>query len=271
MRGGGVDGTTGALRGRSKAMARRLLVGTVVLCAGAIASADPPVQPPAVARGPSRIIEVPVPGFGGAAVVEASRDGPPRPVVIAVHGNFDRPEWQCRVWDRIVEGRAFVLCPRGIARRDAPRGDVRFTFAGSGALLREVEAGLRALEARYPGRVAASPVIYAGYSLGAILGVDYLRRGRPVSVAVLTEDAVDRWAPSLVRAFLARGGRGVLFGCGGPGCARVGRRVSARLRASGIAADVAYGGPAGHVYWGPVLTALRGAYPRLVEADPRLR
>lgn len=257
-------GTVAALHGRTHTMTRTLLASSVVLCTSAIASADPPARP-------SPILALPVPGFGPAAIVEPARDGGPRPVVIAVHGNFDRPEWQCQVWDRIVEGRAFVLCPRGSARRDAPRGDPRFTFGGSAALLREVEAGLLALEARYPGRVAPSPVVYAGYSLGAILGVDYLQRGRPVSVAVLTEDAVDRWSPSLVRTFSARGGRGVLFGCGGLGCARVAHRVSARLRAAGIVADVAYGGPAGHVYWGPVLTALRAAYPRLAEADPRMR
>lgn len=253
-------------------MTRARLLCSVVLSASAVAAADPPVPAPtADARRPSPIVELLVPGFGPAVVVEAAREGGPRPVVIAVHGNFDRPEWQCRVWDRVVEGRAFVLCPRGIARRDAPRGDPRLTFADSRALMREVEAGLLALDTRYPGRVMEGPVIYAGYSLGAILGVDYIRRGRPVSVAVLIEDAVDRWSPALTRTFVARGGRGVLFACGGPGCVRVARRVSARLRGAGIAAGVAYGGRAGHVYWGPVLTALRREFPRLDAADPRLR
>jgi hypothetical protein len=206
-------------------------------------------------------------GFGSAVVVEAAPGDAPRPVLIAAHGNFDLPEWQCRVWARVVAGRAFVLCPRGIRRRDAPR----FTYANSVALTREVEAGLVALEARYAGRVTTAPVIYAGFSLGAILGADYLRRGRPVTVAVLLEDAEDRWSPTLLRTFVARGGRGVLFGCGTSGCVRAARRITARLRASGVAAGIADGRPAGHTYRGPMLTALRGAFPLLADADPRLR
>ncbi|MFO0629741.1 MAG: hypothetical protein U0325_29465 [Polyangiales bacterium] len=230
-----------------------------VLAVTSTAAADPPAPPGLVA--------LPVPGFGAAVVVEAAPRATPRPVLIAAHGNFDHPEWQCRVWARVVAGRAFVLCPRGIPRRDAPR----FTYGNSVALTREIEAGLRALDARYAGRVTTSPVIYAGFSLGAILGVDYLRRGRPVSVAVLLEDSVDRWTPSLSRTFVARGGRGVLFGCGTPGCVRVARAVTARLRAAGIAAGIADGRPAGHTYWGPMLPALRGAFARLADADPRLR
>lgn len=231
----------------------------IALCTPATAAADPPP--------PTGLVELPVRGFGAAVVVEATPERRDAPVLIAVHGNFDHPEWQCRVWARVVAGRAFVLCPRGIPRRDAPR----FTYRNSVALAREIEAGLLALEARYAGRVTTSPVIYAGFSLGAILGADYLRRGRPVSLAILLEDAEDRWSPTLLRAFVARGGRGVLFGCGTPGCVRIARRITARLRSSGVAAGVVDGRPAGHTYWGPMLTALRGAFPHLADADPRLR
>ena len=37
----------------------------------------------------------------------------PRPLVVALHGGSDRPEWACSAWRSISEGHAFVVCPRG--------------------------------------------------------------------------------------------------------------------------------------------------------------
>src|SRR5947209_312381 len=114
---------------------------------------------------------LPVVGFAD-AIVAAPRTNEPRPVVVAAHGNYDRPEWQCEVWRGIVGDRAFVLCPRGRPRADSPSpDDVRFTYDGAASLAREVDAGLDALRARYGARVQDGPILYAGFSLGAILGV----------------------------------------------------------------------------------------------------
>lgn len=220
---------------------------------------------------PSTLIDLPVPGHG-AAVVSAPSEATGRlPVVVAAHGNFDRPEWQCRVWQRLVEGRAFVLCPRGVARDDAPRRDPRFTYSNGRALLREIDAGVAALRARFGDTVDTGPVIFSGFSLGAILGVAYVRVGRPVSIAVMIEGAAEQWTERMIHDFAAGGGRGVLFACGQSDCAREGRRGATRLRRAGIAAGVAYGRNAGHLYWGPVLSAMQRAFPAMGDADPRLR
>ena len=49
-----------------------------------------------------------VPGFRAAAFVTPDAPGQ-RPVVIGLHGNFDRPEWMCAAWARIVAGRRVAL------------------------------------------------------------------------------------------------------------------------------------------------------------------
>jgi hypothetical protein len=47
----------------------------------------------------------------------------PRPLVLGVHGNDDRPEWQCGVWRGIVGARArtiFSFAKNGDARFSSP-------------------------------------------------------------------------------------------------------------------------------------------------------
>jgi len=100
-----------------------------------------------------------------AAFVAARGEGP-RPLVVALHGNFDRPEWLCAFYARIVQGRAFVLCPRGVPRADAPGLD-RWQLPLAVPLAREIAAGRRALAARFPGRLADGPDLYVGFSQGA--------------------------------------------------------------------------------------------------------
>jgi len=106
-----------------------------------------------------------VDGYHPAAFVAPDGEGP-RPVVVALHGNFDRPEWMCARLAPIVAGRAFILCPRGEARADAP-GQDRWQLPVAARLRREIAAGRAALVARHPGRVADGPDVYVGFSQGA--------------------------------------------------------------------------------------------------------
>ncbi len=88
-----------------------------------------------------------------------------------LHGNYDRPEWQCVVWRGIVGDAAFIRCPRGVPRPDSPSpDDIRFTYASNQALEREIDAGIGALRARFPLFVDDERPLYTGFSLGAIMG-----------------------------------------------------------------------------------------------------
>src|SRR5258706_8517251 len=61
---------------------------------------------------PTRVLDLPVPGFEPAVVV-APESEQALPLVIASHGAGGDAIWQCQHWANIVRGRAFVLCPRG--------------------------------------------------------------------------------------------------------------------------------------------------------------
>jgi predicted esterase len=195
-------------------------------------------------------------------------------VVLATHGNYDRPEWQCEVWRGIVGDRAFVLCPRGLSRPDSPSDDdTRFTYKSNQELEKEIEAGLAALRARFGPWIDPGPMIYTGFSLGAIMGVAIAsRRNGPERYPrmILVEGGFDRWTAANVKAFVAPGGaRRILFACGQAGCAQAAKRAAAQLEKAGVATRVVHGKGVGHSYDGPVAEEVKGALGWLLEGDPR--
>src|SRR5688572_30141671 len=109
---------------------------------GSAASASveppPPELPPALSGEPLQ--ELLVPGFGAAVVSVPVGTRTPRPVVLALHGNYDRPEWQCEVWRDITGGFPWVLCPRGVPRGDAPKSADRWTYTTAAKVTEEVRA-----------------------------------------------------------------------------------------------------------------------------------
>ena len=95
--------------------------------------------------------------------------GWPRPVVVVLHGNYDRPEWECETWHKVVGQRAWVLCPRGSPNPWASKEEDRWTYTTFEKLRAEIDAGISALAAQYPGMVNVTRMVLAGFSLGAML------------------------------------------------------------------------------------------------------
>jgi hypothetical protein len=236
-----------------------LAAGNRVTSAGALAplAADAKLVPLAVSGFRDAIVSVPL----GATT--------PRPVVLALHGNFDRPEWQCEVWRGVTRERAFVVCPRGIPRPDAPPSLDRWTY-GKGADVRaEIDAALAALHRKFGDHVAGGPILYTGFSLGAIHGVgivasDAARFPR----AVLVEGGHDGWTAARAKAYAAAGGKRVLFACGQRGCKGDAGNAAKRLQREGVETDVVFGGEVGHTYDGPVAAAVARVWDWLVAGDP---
>ena len=223
---------------------------------------------------PSPFLEMEVEGHGTAIVSVPRGATSRRPVLVATHGNYDRPEWQCEVWRGIVGDRGFVLCPRGNARPDSPApDDIRFTYPQNAALEKEIDDDLAALRERFPDHVDPGSMIYAGFSLGAIMGVSILSRGRNAERfprAVLVEGGHDKWTPAAVKAFASGGGQRVLFACAQPGCASDAKRVATLLDKAGVATRTLYGGKnLGHRYDGPVADGIADVFGWLVEGDAR--
>jgi pimeloyl-ACP methyl ester carboxylesterase len=191
--------------------------------------------------------------------------------VLATHGNYDRPEWQCAVWRDIVGDAAFILCPRGIPRPDSPSAeDIRFTYGSNQALEREIDAGFEALRARFPAYVDDSQPLYTGFSLGAILGVAIAARAPSrYSRMVLIEGGHDKWTPEAARAFARGGGQRVLFVCSGAYCAGGARGAGARLERAGVTTKLVRGPDVGHRYDGPVAAEAQKALPWVLSGDAR--
>jgi len=123
---------------------------------------------------------------------------------------WDFPEGLCDNWRWIVGNRAWVLCPRG-----DPMPDRTYRYRSGAALSREIDAAVEALAHRYGPYVDAGPMLYTGFSLGAILGA-WLIAHEPARYprAVLIEGGEDRFSAATAAAFAHGGGQRVLFACG---------------------------------------------------------
>lgn len=212
------------------------------------------------AADPAPVAELAVPGHGAALVAEPT--GGPRPLLVATHGSFDRPDWHCETWRRVFAAQLFVLCPRGVLRWDTPKEPdlMRYYYRSSEALEREIDAGVSALRARHGDRVARAPMIYLGFSQGAIYGAPLLlRRAADFPAAVLVEGGSGFWTAATARAYARAGGRRVLFACGQARCEVRARAAARILEQAGVSARVVSAPTVGHHYDGAVAAQIETA------------
>jgi hypothetical protein len=220
---------------------------------------------PAVAQPEPTALEVP--GYHPAVFVPPAGGGP-RPVVIGLHGNFDRPEWMCAAWAGVVRGRAFLLCPRGRQRADAPGLD-RWELPAAHVLRREIAAARAALVARFGARIDESaPDVYVGFSQGAHR-ISRLAGRDPESYPriQLVEGGNTLFRAAGARRYARSRGR-VAVVCALPGCERNGRnlaRVLERGRAAGRVERIA----AAHHELDRMAPAIERTFDWLVADDPR--
>ena len=220
--------------------------------------------------GSEAFVQLAVEGFGDAVVSVPQGTTGPRPVVVAVHGNYNRPDTLCEAW-RPVFGAAFVLCPRGVPRPDSPSlADQRYTFDNTKALGDEIDRALVALRSRFGAHVDTGSLVYAGFSLGAIMGV-FVTAHSPglFPRVILVEGGTDRYVPDVLDAFAKGGGRRVLFVCAQPDCATDAPFTIARLEAAGVKAECVIGPPIGHRYDGAIAETIQGALPWVLDGDAR--
>jgi predicted esterase len=242
-----------------------------VAASGAPASSPGAAPAPSAQPGPSLprepLAALAVPGFRDAVVSFPSRPEK-APLLVALHGNYDRPEWQCDVWRGVTQARAFVLCPRGDPRTDAPRSEDRWTWNAYAAVEREVDAALAAARSTHDAFVAPGPPILAGFSLGATMAARLAVRSRePYSRLVLVEGGNEGWTRTGAKTLAARAGARVLGGCGQPVCRTRFAAAGRVLEAAGVALHVADGGAAGHTYDGPVAAAVAAEWEWFVGDD----
>jgi hypothetical protein len=226
-----------------------------------------PKLPPLAA--PGRFVSLDVPGYRPAIVHVPLGATTKRPLMVALHGNFDRPEWQCEVWAEITGGFPFILCPRGIPRDDVPKSLDRWTYGSLKKTQEELFTARDALTKRFPEHDALGPIVFTGFSLGAILGVRMVgEHGEKFPRAVFTEGG-EKWSAALAKAFVEEGGQRVLFACGQTACKHTSKRAQAVLEREKVGVRIAFGGNIGHTYDGKVADAIAAEWSWLLEGDPR--
>ena len=232
------------------------------------AAESPPASPSTTLPplGGEWLVRLPLEGFGDAVVSVPLGTTTARPVVVALHGRNDRPEWACGEWRGVTDAAPFILCPHGVPVEAPPgRG---LAFASAAVTQREIEAGLGALRARFGRYVADGPMIYAGFSLGAILGVAVVS-AHPARfpIAVLGEGGQAEWTRDRAAAFARGGGRRVLFICSTASCEAATPRALVILTQQGIEAKLVSAGHVGHLVDDRVVSAARAAWPWVLAKD----
>lgn len=188
----------------------------------------------------------------------------PRPVLVAVHGAGDRPEWACGGWRLASRAYGFVVCPEGTSTAGQ-----RFAWRSPRAIAERVQHALVVVRERYGAYVAEGPAMYAGFSQGATLSqIALLDVPGRFSIAVFAEGGYDLIAsPTFASRFASAGGQRVLVVCGGAPCftrARVAERV---LSAAGLEVSTAGDLRAGHNLNDRMQKALQAAWPEVVSGE----
>jgi pimeloyl-ACP methyl ester carboxylesterase len=245
---------------------------TAATLAGRRLPADPPAPTSAQLESTPPIVPLAVPGFPDAVVSVPIGATSPRPIVVATHGMWDFPEGLCDNWRWIVGNRAWVLCPRG-----DPMPDKTFRYRSGPSLASEIDAGVKALAARYPDYVDDGPMLYTGFSLGAILGAWIITHDpERYPRAVLIEGGEDRFSPAVASKYARGGGRRVLFACGLKARVASATQAARTLEHAGVGARVVLGkllekGEFIHWYNGPVAEETKAQLEWLFEGDARWR
>lgn len=240
----------------------------------AIASVAPAVSaptgtsplPPLTA--PEPLIHVPLAGFGPVTIALPLGADTPRPVVVALHGHAVRPEHACTNWARASMNTAFVLCPHGLPANAGP--DAAVTFGSAAQTRKEIDAGWQALRDRYPQYIAAGPLVFAGYSMGAKLGVAIVHDDPGTfPLAVFGEGGYEALTPRVAEDYRRAGVRRVLLICSTKPCEPTFERTRERLQRAGVEVQLASSGGTKHMFEGAVAEVTRTHWPWLVSDDPR--
>ncbi len=236
--------------------------------AGALADAE--ALPPAP-EAPAQAEPLDVIGFA-----PASHAGPdfaaapvwPRPVTVVIHGTLYRPEWECHRWKPVMGWYGWVLCPRGVRDLRAPLAQDRWTFKGRDKVMLEIEAGLKALEARYPGRVSRQGMVYVGASLGANMATDIVRRspGQYDHLVLVEGGAMELGELAI---WEAAGVKGVALAMSVPGRRKRAQALMGPLEAAGFRAAFIDMEGAGHNYRGDFLDTGRAGMRSLILGESR--
>lgn len=195
----------------------------------------------------------------------------PQPVTVVLHGNYDRPEWQCDTWQDVAAFRGWVLCPRGVRTPYATLAEDRWTYKNKAAVAREINAGLTALESTYKGRVSTAKTVLVGFSLGAIYA-PFLAIDSPgkYPYLFLVEGGMKKLDKRKIKALKRAGVKGVGMAMSTNGYRNAAKRLLPKLLKWDLRAVFVDMKGAGHNYRGDFRFRGRLALERLIRDSSEL-
>ena len=147
-----------------------------LLFAGCSAKSKRPGSLVALAA-PSWRVDLPLNGFEPASVALPLGSTSPRPIVVVVHGERDRAEWQCGSFRGLLGGQVFIVCPRGLAKLPDLRATVIAVVFGSAVVFIAFETQMFGLQAIWARLGAAGLLFVLVYALPVIALDATLRNG----------------------------------------------------------------------------------------------
>jgi pimeloyl-ACP methyl ester carboxylesterase len=206
-------------------------------------------------RGPS-FEPLDVPGYLP-AVLGLPAAGERGPIIVVTHGAGGRPEADCARYQKLTEGRAFLLCTRGRAiNAMVPLDERRYFYDGHIELGREVVRALAAFRERYPDRADFDDVSFAGYSQGAAMGILYLQNGGArethVKRVLLVEGGAGTWSIATAESLRKDGVERLAIVCGQTSCHELSQRSVRWIERAGLEVRASYAPGAGHTDDGAV-------------------
>jgi pimeloyl-ACP methyl ester carboxylesterase len=180
-----------------------------------------------------RFEPLPLASFESATVAVPLGARAARPVVIALHGQFDSVSADCNAWSSVTDYSYFVLCPALRSKPSADRPAQDCTNWECAAA--ELKEALVALRKRFGSHVAPKEVMLAGVARGAALAVPIAQQDPAVfSRLWLVDGGHDAWSSVFSATYVARGGKLLAVACTQAVCQDDAQRVLASARAVGL-------------------------------------
>ena len=230
----------------------------------AVDAAPPPPPPRAPLAGfPEQVLLTDPKGarLGVVSVPLGTREN--RPIMIALHGGSDHPEWACNAWRGITAGYPFLVCPHGVGTNEGS-----LAWSSPTDTKQRIARALEATKAMFGEWILeTSTIVLVGFSMGATQTA-FLARDQPdfYKRIVLAESA---YAPEPALAFAPPwakgGGERAIFLCTTLGCEGTYRRAAQNVARQGAPARLDIAGTTEHGMWDQVVQSMRRDWPWLVE------
>ncbi len=187
-----------------------------------------------------------------------------RPIVVALHGGGDAPEYACGEWRGSFGPWPFILCPYG-----AKVAAKLYGWASGAQARAAVERALVAIAARYPQHADLRNPVLTGFSRGAMVGpATLVAPGTRFPVAIFVEGHTADFGVS-ARRFADAGLQRLLFvDSQGGNAARARTEVAMLERAGKVKAQAIYVGPLGHGFFPKTAEGVRKGLAELLAGLP---